>query len=151
MMRWLKSSFFPVLLITIVIVLRETDITHTITGRGDNTNMGKISIEELKPGLTLQSDVKDRSGRMLLSAGAVIEPKHIKILRTWGISEVEVTDTSETDAAETNNDPLKQFDSSLLEAATQQAERIFYHCDCSHPAISALFNQTVLRYAMRMA
>ena len=113
--------------------------------------MGKISIDDLKPGLTLQSDVKDRSGRLLLSAGAVIEAKHLKIFRTWGISEVNITDAREADATSMNQDPLQQLDSSLLEAATQEAERIFYHCDSSHPAISALFNQTVLRYAMRMA
>lgn len=104
----------------------------------------------MEPGLTLQSDVKDRSGRMLLRSGAVIEPKHLKIFRTWGITEVEVTGSGGTDTSEVKQDPLKQLDKNLLEAATQQAEKLFYHCDCSHPAISALFNQAVLRLAMRM-
>ena len=111
--------------------------------------MGILSINDLEPGLTLQSDVRDRSGRVLLRAGAIIDPKHLKIFKAWGVTEVTVIETDEGNGPEASQNPLEKIDSTLLEAATRRAGELFFHCDCSHPAINALYNQTVLRLAMR--
>jgi len=41
--------------------------------------------------MVLAADVSDLSGRVLLKAGCVIQPGHLQILATWGVTAVGVT------------------------------------------------------------
>ena len=52
--------------------------------------MGKIFLENIKPGMILAQDVHDCNGRFLLSKGLHLSEKHLRILKIWGISELEV-------------------------------------------------------------
>lgn len=52
--------------------------------------MATISIEELTPGMELTSDLYGSNGRFLLPKGTEIEEKHLRILKIWGVNEVEV-------------------------------------------------------------
>jgi putative nucleotidyltransferase with HDIG domain len=52
--------------------------------------MGLVYIDDVKPGMKLEKDIFCPNGRFLLGAGSVIEEKHIKIARSWGITEAYV-------------------------------------------------------------
>src|SRR6185369_10254927 len=52
--------------------------------------VGKVAIENIETGMVLASDVLDRSGRMLLGAGAELTHKHLVIFRTWGVLEADI-------------------------------------------------------------
>ncbi|WP_291323384.1 HDOD domain-containing protein [Desulfonatronospira sp.] len=52
--------------------------------------MGKIIVEDLKPGMVLEDDVRDFNGRFLLGRGLSIEEKHLRIFKIWGVSEVDI-------------------------------------------------------------
>ncbi len=52
--------------------------------------VGRIKASDLAPGMVLAGDLYSRQGRMLLPQGAVIEDKHLRILKIWGVTEAEV-------------------------------------------------------------
>ena len=54
-----------------------------------------ISVEDLEPGLVLAKDVKNIKGLSLIKKGALLEEKHAKILKRWGIASIEVSDGEE--------------------------------------------------------
>ncbi|NTW99914.1 MAG: hypothetical protein HGB35_08325, partial [Geobacteraceae bacterium] len=52
--------------------------------------MGIIAIENIETGMVLASDVRDRSGRMLLGSGVELTQKHLVVFRTWGVLEADI-------------------------------------------------------------
>ena len=52
--------------------------------------MVQRNLDDLQVGEILAADVKDRSGRLLLTAGAAIEERHLKIFRGWGVTDVAI-------------------------------------------------------------
>jgi putative nucleotidyltransferase with HDIG domain len=52
--------------------------------------MGYVAVKDLKQGMVLSEDVRDINTRLLLSKGQKIVPKHIRILKIWGVTEVNI-------------------------------------------------------------
>jgi hypothetical protein len=104
-----------------------------------------VQIDNLVPGMTLKHNVTDRSGRMLLPAGAALESKHFGIFRMWGVLDVEVTDEGEPDAVEPL--PGDEVDPELLAQASAEVRLIFAHNDPEHPAIRELIRICIKRRA----
>ena len=52
--------------------------------------MAIISMDDLRPGMTLATDLRTKQGRLLLPAGTSLTLEHIKIARTWGVAEATV-------------------------------------------------------------
>ena len=107
--------------------------------------MALVQIENLVPGMTLKHNVTDRSGRMLLPEGATLEAKHFGIFRMWGVLDVEVTDESEPDTADSL--PGVEADPELLAQASAEVRLIFAHNDPEHPAIRELMRICTTRRA----
>ncbi|EHQ51662.1 hypothetical protein ECTPHS_03157 [Ectothiorhodospira sp. PHS-1] len=120
---------------------------------------GKINIpaDRATPGAVLAEDVRDRSGRLLLSAGLPLRDKHIRVLKTWGVNEVAVWTDKEV--------PVMQPDSSangdaqadprhISEASLTQARSImttaFMHVDLANPVMDALFKVSTARLARKL-
>ena len=104
--------------------------------------MGKVAIENIETGMVLASDVRDRSGRMLLGAGAELTQKHLGIFRTWGVLEADIAGLGNDDAADqipADVDPLE------LAAAEQALVPLFRHTNLKHPAIIELIRLAALR------
>ncbi len=106
--------------------------------------MAIVNIDYLKPGMILNSDVKDINGRLLLTGGTELIEKHLCIFRAWGVTEADIQGLTDQDveAFVTGKiDPL------ILEKAEKDLSEIFRHTDCNHPAIKELFRLCVLRKA----
>jgi hypothetical protein len=104
--------------------------------------MGAINIEDVKPGMILAKDLRDRSGLILLSAGHEITEKHLKILRMWGIMEAEIEGVTRE---ETISRTISQIDPVLLREAEIQVREQFRHADLSNPFVNELFRLLILR------
>ncbi len=102
-----------------------------------------VKTRQLRPGMSLSSDVKDRSGRTLLRAGATLEEKHLRVFMTWGITEVEIV----ADGIDDEKKPSEHIPPQLLEQARKEADRRFVHTDCDHPAMKELYDLAVIRIA----
>jgi hypothetical protein len=107
--------------------------------------LASVQIDNLVPGMVLKRNVCDRSGRMLLPAGAALEAKHLNIFRMWGVLDVEVTDESEPESAPAH--PVDELDPELLEQAAAEVQRLFAHNDPNHPAIRELMRICTKRRA----
>ena len=105
--------------------------------------MATISLECLETGMTLKSAVCDRSGRLLMPAGAELSEKHLKVFRTWGVSEADIVsdsdDDSENGPAQISGDPV------VIAAAEKAIERLFIHNDPQQPLIKELIRICVAR------
>jgi len=106
-----------------------------------------VHIDNLVPGMVLCRNVCDRSGRMLLPAGAELTEKHFSIFRMWGILEVEIVGESVVEDVDV---PLhEEIDPALLAEARVEMEWLFTHNDPEHPAIKELMRICTERRATR--
>lgn len=104
--------------------------------------MGTVAIDNIESGMVLASDVHDRSGRMLLGAGAELTQKHLTIFRTWGVLEADIAGQGSDNAADpipADVDPLE------LAAVEQELAPLFMHTNRVHPAIVELMRLAALR------
>lgn len=104
--------------------------------------MANISVEYLKPGMTLNSDVKDRNGCLLLGAKTALTEKHIHIFRTWGVAEVDIEGVTEEDVMPAM---VEQLDPAVLQSVETELNGLFRHVDRGHPAARELFRLCTLR------
>ncbi len=80
-----------------------------------------VPFETLEPGMVLAEPVLNRMGQILLSKGSELSPRHLTVLRTWGISAV-VIEGEETEG----RDPI--VDEAIQKRAlTRIKMRLFWH------------------------
>lgn len=109
--------------------------------------MTTVTIDQVRPGMVTNIEVRDRSGRLLLGKGAEVEDRHIRLFRSWGVSGIEVCDTAAPqDAAEE-----AAFDPQILKRAESLVRERFQHLTMNHPAIRELFRLAVLRQARSLS
>lgn len=82
-------------------------------------------------------DVVDLNGRVLLTKGAKITPKHVKIFKVWGIPEVCIEGGPEST---TNEGAGKNAECKRLEEIKNELQTVFCHNDLDHPFIKELFS-----------
>lgn len=72
-----------------------------------------IETDKIKPGMILEAPVVNKYGQMLLSRGAVIEARHLGMLKTWGIPSVTIHNDDE-------ENEKKAHDPELMKKAKEQ-------------------------------
>jgi len=100
--------------------------------------MGYVSVDQLKQGMVLSEDVRDIASKLLLSKGQTITSQQIRILKIWGVIEVNVT---ENHGSEKISEP--GMDSELIEEINENTKQTFKQLDLSHPAINEIFRSSV--------
>ena len=101
--------------------------------------MGIIHINKLKPGMVLAQEVRDINGRLLLNSQKEIQSSHIRIFKTWGITEVDIRGNN--GSRETCTCPA---DPELIEKTKEKTGKLFCHTDLDHPAMKEIFRISVL-------
>jgi hypothetical protein len=99
--------------------------------------MAIIPIDRLEAGMILKADARDRSGRLLLPAEAELTEKHLKIFRTWGVSEADIVRGPDDEEADTAAD-YSAVDSLVLAEAEESVAWLFHLNDAQHPMIAEL-------------
>ncbi len=109
--------------------------------------MGRVSIEDIEPGMVLASDLTRSDGRFLLGKGVVLAPGHLRVLKIWGIHSVEVEGASD------EMKPLLEceIDPAILRAAEELTRRRFSETNLDHPFLQELFHICTLHRARRMS
>lgn len=97
-----------------------------------------ITPNQIEEGMLLAKDVYDINYRLLIPQGERIEKKHIRILKIWGVQEVEIVGTEEI---------MPDTEALTVEDAVSEAKkagkRIFQHVDINHPAIMEIYRLSV--------
>lgn len=101
-----------------------------------------ITLEDARPGMVLTADVKDRRGRLLLTAGHELTTHALRVFRMWGVTGLDVAGAEAVAAAEPG-----PADVVRLEAVRADVADRFRHADRAHPVVAALFDLAVARTA----
>lgn len=91
--------------------------------------MALVKVEKLTEGTVLAEDVLDGKARLLLSKGQAIGDKQIRVLKMWGVFEVEVEGA---DAAV--EEALPSADPEQMAVVGTQIKKMFGAVDIQHPA-----------------
>lgn len=108
--------------------------------------MGKINLDQLRPGMVLAADVLDRNKRVLLKAGFELTEKALTILRQWGVTEADIEGI---DREEANTQEILELDPELLSHAEASYRELFRHNDITHPFIKELMRLSIRRMVLR--
>ena len=102
--------------------------------------------------MVLSRNVCDRSGRLLLPAGAELTEKHFSIFRMWGVLEIEIVGEAVVEDPEAQQPGESEaIDPELLAEARAYVERLFVYNDPEHPAIKELMRICTERRATSAA
>lgn len=104
--------------------------------------MAATKLKNLKPGMILDRDVEDLNGRMLLTQGTKINEKHLKILKTWGVTEVTIREARKTLRVSLKTN---QPDSELLKKLETELTELFSQANTKNPMMKELYNQCLER------
>ncbi|PIQ95450.1 MAG: hypothetical protein COV67_14790 [Nitrospinae bacterium CG11_big_fil_rev_8_21_14_0_20_56_8] len=99
--------------------------------------MANVKLKDLKEGMFVSKDVKDRTGRVVVTAGTRMNSKHLKIFKSWGIISVEVEDKSYSGLGAGNE---MDGTEGIPEPVIREMSALFKYTDKRHPAIRELFN-----------
>lgn len=105
--------------------------------------MGSIAVDSLEQGMILSEDVRDINTRLLLSKGQKIVPKHIRILKIWGVTEVNVVGPSEGQDAD-----LPAVDPEMVGVIKKRMDVIFQSVNLKNRTINEIYNSS-LAYRLR--
>ena len=97
--------------------------------------MGKVNLDDIKPGMKLEKDVQERSGRVLLRAGTEITERHLNIFRTWGVAEADIESMGRQEATA---QATRNCDPEVLKAAQEFISPLFVHTDATHAPVREL-------------
>ena len=101
--------------------------------------MSIIHINKLEPGMVLADEVRDLSGKLLLTKGKTVQLDHFRIFKIWGVTEVNILgNNGGKEEAKPNLDPEQ------IEKIKESTMQVFSHTDLEHPAIKEIFGLSVL-------
>lgn len=108
----------------------------------------KVKSEQLQPGMVIAREVKNLDGMLLLPTGCELSERHIDILQTWGVAEVEIEASEEMVQS---HDPLAQMPPEMLAQMTSGLRARFWKPDEFGPVPAEIFKIMLLRQARRHA
>jgi len=108
--------------------------------------MALIRTGDVQVGMELAGDVVDELGRLMIRAGTVLTQKELRLLKMWGIAELDVVDNA---SSETGDDGQAPADALSTEDYEPEARELFRYADLSHPVMCQLFNECLVRLARR--
>ena len=100
--------------------------------------MALVKVEKLVAGAVLTEAVQDFNARLLLPKGQVLEKKHLRILKMWGIGEVEI-EGPDPDAP-TGAAPV---DSAVMASVSDAIRELFGAVDITHPAVKEVVRLSI--------
>ncbi|ACL72926.1 hypothetical protein [Thioalkalivibrio sulfidiphilus] len=115
-------------------------------------NKQKLRTIYLVPGQVLAEDIHDRTGRLLMPAGLPLKERHLRVLMTWGVTEVTIWTETQPDNDEqpghSDADPATPvLDPALRSRLAPVADDLFRHCDMSLPVSQTLYEASLRRIA----
>src|SRR5262245_41042626 len=98
--------------------------------------MPKIKIDLLKEGMVVAADIKNMDDMLLIPAGATISGKHIGILQSWGLTEVDVEAAGVVEAPA---DPLAELPPEVASRLREEVKAQFWKLDEADPVQMEIF------------
>ena len=103
--------------------------------------MALIRVDKLKEGMVIKKDVTAPTGRFIMASGATVESRHLKLLKSWGVVEVEVEGDDEPDAMP-QIPPMSRSD---LTKGVAYLDHLFSICGRGTPVLKELSRLATIR------
>lgn len=84
--------------------------------------MGILNINDLKEGMTLAADVKNKHGNIMIKQGMVLTEKHIMLLKAWGIPDADVEGA---DRDQLHQEEMKTVSPEVIAVIEKEMNEIF--------------------------
>jgi hypothetical protein len=84
--------------------------------------MGILNINELKEGMVLAADVKNKHGNIMIRQSMTLSEKHIMLLKAWGIPEADVEGA---DRDQLHQEEMKTISPEVIEAIEKNLSEFF--------------------------
>jgi len=107
----------------------------------------RVNLEDLVPGMVLAEDAVHMNGRVLLSAGSCLTDRHLKIFKTWGLTEAYIRGASDN---QPGHKALRNIDPEIVQQATVAVSPYFDHMDRDSEIVAELFKICVRNRAETM-
>jgi hypothetical protein len=105
--------------------------------------MNSVKIKLIREGMVTATEVKDRTGRILLASGKTLTSKHLKVLKAWGITEINIMSPKES-----SSDSRQSAKSILVDPSiVKEMDKLFQFTDRRHPVVSEFYNLCLNRKA----
>jgi hypothetical protein len=88
----------------------------------DVSTMGILNINELKEGMVLAADVKNKHGNIMIRQGMTLSEKHIMLLKAWGVTEADVEGA---DRDQLHQEEMKTVSPEVIEAIEKNLREFF--------------------------
>ncbi len=98
--------------------------------------------------MVLGNDLYSRQGRLLLPEGAVIEEKHLRIFKIWGVDAVDVRDA---EAVEARLADFVEIDPHIFQKADDYLGPWFLHSGLSQEPMQEIYRHCLLKVAQHCA
>lgn len=109
--------------------------------------MGVVSIDYVKAGMILACDLYGPNGRFLLPEGAVLQDKHIRVAKIWGVVEADIQGVQEDKEVE---EPRTEIPPEIIEQSKKMVMERFSLNDTEHEAVRELCKLSVAHAARRI-
>ena len=86
------------------------------------STMEILNINDLKEGMTLAADVKNKHGNIMIRQGMALSEKHIMLLKAWGIAEADVEGF---DRDQLHEDEMKTVSPEVIEVIEKELRDFF--------------------------
>lgn len=108
--------------------------------------MQRVTLDQLREGMFLVRDVRDRRGRVSARAGEAVTAQTIFNLRARGVQEVGIDERS----VFPRMTPRDSFPSPVLDLAEDEMIDLFHLADSEHPMLQELRRLCILRRARQL-
>jgi hypothetical protein len=103
--------------------------------------MPRVKLDGVSEGMVVAADVKNMDDMLLIPAGCALSARHIKMLRTWGVSEIQI------EGEESGSTTLLKIAPEVLERLESELKKFFWDFDAAAPAQKEIFNLVLRRRA----
>lgn len=108
--------------------------------------MPRIKATDLKVGMKVEADVRNADGMLLIPSGCELSERHLTILESWGIEEIQA---GIPEGMDDPSDLLARFDPVELERLTAEVRARFSSLDAAYAPAAEVFQVMLRRHAKR--
>jgi hypothetical protein len=109
--------------------------------------MPNVKLESLQVGMVVTTDVRNMDNMLLIPAGCALSERQIDVLNAWGIPEVQV---QASDDSEESTDILQRLPPETLAKITAELEELFWEPIEKNPVQREVFGLVLRRRARQV-
>jgi hypothetical protein len=110
--------------------------------------MPKVKLDNLNEGMVTAAEIRNSDDMLLIPSGCELTARHIRVLKTWGIPEIQVEACGE---AEDPSNPLLKLSPEQVAAIESEMRARFWRFDEANPVQQEILKLTVRRRAVQLA